>query len=141
MTKMINDDYVTLEQAKILKEKGFPHQTWCSYVFREDWSEETYSEISESKPLGTYSPFGCITCMSESDIAMPTLSIVHKWLIEEKKIFIDITFGILRNEIFWCSSLNNLDCSKQSMICDAGHMCKSYVEALSIGIDKALELI
>ena len=36
---MIIDDYVTLEQAKILKEKGFPQQAWRSYVFREYWSE------------------------------------------------------------------------------------------------------
>lgn len=138
---MIEDNYVTLEQAKILKEKGFHQQAWCSYVFREDWSEETYSEISDSKPLGTYSPFGCKVCMSESDIARPTLSIVHKWLIEEKKIFIDITFGIFRNEIYWYSSLSNLDCFKPSMICDAGDKCKTYIEALSIGIDKALNLI
>ena len=99
----LNDAYVSLKQAKLLKEKGFPQKV----------------------------------CNSTIDIAQPSLYLVHNWLIEEKNIFIDVLFGYHDGKLyFYCNliSLSNYVCKHV----DCTQRFKSYGEALSAGIDKAL---
>ena len=37
------------------------------------------------------------------------LELVAKWLRDEKKIYIDITWGNIQSNIIWCASLNKGD--------------------------------
>ena len=77
---MITEDYVSLETAKLLKEKGFDEP--CVYVYCHDGSEDIWDADKED-----------IACQK------PTLQRVMKWLREEKKlsIIIQICFDDDRN--------------------------------------------
>ena len=83
---MITEDYVSFETAKLLKEKGFnvetEHKMW--YVIKQfstgcHWNSCIYKE-------------GDITREHDKDycIAMPTLQMARKWLLEKHKLYIEI---------------------------------------------------
>lgn len=79
---MINEDYVSYETAKLLKEKGFDEATIGYYY--------TISEIPEKikffdSPISIYDSEGLIGC-----IQAPTLQMAMKWLRELHNIFIAI---------------------------------------------------
>lgn len=83
---MITEDYVSLETAKLLKEKGFDEATIGYYY--------TISEIPEKikffdSPISIYHSDGLIGC-----IQAPTIQTAMKWLREEKKIVIEIVLAI-----------------------------------------------
>ena len=63
------------------------------------------------------------------------LELVTKWLRDEKKIYIDITWGNIQSNIIWCASLNNL-AKGSSMLGDIAPA--SYEEVFSVCIDKAI---
>ena len=67
------------------------------------------------------------------------LELVAKWLRDEKKIYIDITWDNMQSNIIWCSSLNNF-AKGNSMLGDIAPT-SSYEEALSVCIDKAIEIL
>ena len=80
---MIIEDYVSLETAKLLKEKGFNWSTLMSY-----------DKDGEIKDI--LRPF-----FPSEDIAMPTLQMAMKWLRDEKGIaIIPIIDSILDHEKF-----------------------------------------
>lgn len=68
-----------------------------------------------------------------------SLELVAKWLRDEKKIYIDITWNNMQSNIIWCASLNNF-AKGNSMLGDIAST-SSYEEALSICIDKAIEIL
>lgn len=67
------------------------------------------------------------------------LELIAKWLRNEKKIYINITWGNVQSNIIWCASLNNL-AKGSSMLGDIAP-ASSYEEALSVYIDKAIEIL
>lgn len=75
----IKEDYVSLETAKLLKEKGFNEP--CLSHF---WSEENGNNIEYTDVLFTY------TQLYDGDILRPTHQMVLKWLREKHKIAINI---------------------------------------------------
>ena len=67
---MIEEDYVSFETAKLLKEKGFDEE--CIYVYRHDGSEDIWDADKED-----------IACQK------PTLQMAMKWLRKKYNIHIE----------------------------------------------------
>ena len=76
---MIQEDYVSYEVAKLLKEKGF--DAMCEHYDFEDWQglhslHNAYGNWNAEK--------GCTS--------IPSSSLAMKWLREKHKLFIDVSF-------------------------------------------------
>ena len=72
----IEEAYVSLEVAKLLKEKGFEGKEWCSHAY--------YDES-----LIDYTLFG-FCCDDKEFVYAPTQQMAMSWLREEKNILIFI---------------------------------------------------
>ena len=123
---MNREDYVSLEVAKLLKEKGFNEPVFSQYTNRESvWYCNEPENFNES-----------VDCFSR-----PTLYEAAKWLREKHNIHIMI--GV--DDLDWWYQLYN--CSEDGRMEDSNHIygsvaCKkSYEEALNDGILEALKLI
>ena len=75
---MINEDYVSFEVAKLLKEKGFDWDCITYYVDYEP-NDVKYSMLFENN-----------TTWEKRCCSAPTHQMAMKWLREEKNIFIVI---------------------------------------------------
>jgi len=72
----IEEDYVSFEAAKLLKEKGFPQSAFrCHYIID---GNSHYKSFENRCGFGDY------------DIIAPTLAMAMKWLREVHNIYIDI---------------------------------------------------
>lgn len=105
---MIKEDYVSLEVAKLLKERGF--REWCSYFYGtavqhngEDIDEDEEYELKaegrgdeiEYIEGGHLYHFNCNNSKEDINIwACPTQSLATKWLREIYDIFIVIRRGL-----------------------------------------------
>lgn len=125
---------VSFEQAKALKELGFPQD-----IDTTKW----YSggRVLYSNKLLDYLPVSFVA---------PALEIVAKWLRDEKNILIEpCTKAFSTNGFFKCFVLNcSKDCTKcaeyQIYWTDFGgdNVCfPNWETALSAGIDKAIEIL
>lgn len=80
---MIQEDYVSFETAKLLKEKGFDESTNCQYpvggIHIGEVSEYNITDRSRNP---------------ENYIPAPTLQMAMKWLREVHNITIGITFSL-----------------------------------------------
>ena len=86
----MNEDFVSFDLAKKLKEKGFREKCLCRY---KNYSKTLYINEVEPKIARKidYSEFfKCYNSYVDSDIDAPTISQVLKWLREEKNIDIEI---------------------------------------------------
>lgn len=121
---MEHEDYVGFEQATALKKLGFD---WKCYTF---YHQDNWCGLSHSGMCENHNMFKM--CFSA-----PTLAQAQKWLREEKKI--TILIDILSNkkkQFYWKLYDNNLHFNGAS---NANY--NSYEQALSAGIDKAIELL
>lgn len=138
-------ELVTFEQAKSLKELGFPQNIYTSKVYLE--KNIPHDIIAKECGLSDWQCIGggLIPCSSDYNkygvdtCSCPTLALCAKWLRKEKNIFIDLTWGNMQGKIIWCASVNNLG-KGSSMLGDIKPVA-SYEEALSAGIDKAIEIL
>lgn len=71
---MIEEDYVSFETAKLLKEKGFDE-----YCFR-------YAESKEIYESGDW----MVANVTGGAVGVPTLQMAIKWLREEKKLYVNV---------------------------------------------------
>lgn len=93
--KMITEDYVSFETAKLLKEKWF--REWCSYCYGLDvrykgesidqdeeieLKEQGYGDELEYVDGGRLYHFGCDNRNEGSPYATPSLYVAIKWLRE-----------------------------------------------------------
>lgn len=124
----MNEDYVSLEVAKLLKEKGF--DSHYSTHFYKNNKLECYMEDRKKYWL------------QKDEYAAPTLYMAQKWLREKKNIHIDV----YRNASGWLYNLNKADSG--TLILEG--KCKGpndggawdvYEDCLNIAIAKSLELI
>lgn len=106
---------VSFEQAQSLKELGFPQENG------HEW-ELGYNKNGRVCPYGVENYGGILECYA------PTLELVAKWLREDKNIevleFIHLEPSIESNKR-WCYRVETI-------------MYKDFEEALSAGIDKAI---
>ena len=126
----MNEDYVSLEVAKLLKEKGF------------DWPCQAFynaNGILAASPVHTVNDE-----LEDSDIACPTLYMAQKWMRYEKNVIVHIDLcasGICAIQyVFGVYKRSKLDYG----VFDAESdwiKYNIYEEALQAGILEALKLI
>ena len=120
------DDYVSLEQAKLLKENGFPQEftNGC----------KVFCTVGEFKgKIVSYND-----CASERDkksIAAPSLYVVQKWLRNEHNIHLVIHKDRIDEWSVYGHEISPIEFTVFSLLIGFD----SYEEALSAGITKALE--
>lgn len=119
---MIHEDIVTFKQAKILKELGFDEKTLS-----------VYCKIDEACviPNPKYWPG-----KSWHEFSAPTLAQVKNWLLEQKKVYIEIYDGDYLNHFGYELKF---DWADNHRYCCQGYRTPS--QALSAGIDAALKYI
>lgn len=124
----MTEELITLETAKLLKEKGF--NEYCKDIIREDNGRMMQSVFRTNKdlPKGAYS--------------RPTQSIAAKWIRETKNLHI----SIIRNACGYGYDICKAD--NGTHITDGifdgpndGGQWDTYEEALEAGIQEALKLV
>lgn len=126
----MTEELVTLETAKLLKEKGF------------DWKCEHL--IDRNKVITKYDLPQSMSCCTEIDnesveFLCPTLYIAQKWLRETKNLHIEIFY--MRGD-YWVYGIltipehDIIELPNSPLV----HY-KSYEEVLEAGIQEALKLI
>ena len=129
----MNEDYVSFEVAKLLKEKGF------------DWSvNHYYNKFGNfNNTYGTWENYSDL--VGELMISAPTLYIARKWLRETKGIYIWVEPVIGHR---WTVSFCDLNvCEEESdwiereLHKDGYPIYYSYEDALNAGILETLKLI
>lgn len=128
---MNKEDYVSLEVAKLLKEKGF--------------NELCETEVNIYLGIGTYCDYYHVGARNSNlptnKASYPTLYEAAKWLREVHNIHVMI--GV--DDLDWWYQL--YDCSEDGRMEETNHFSgsvacqKSYEEALNNGIFDALQLI
>lgn len=129
------EDYVSFEQAKKLKELGFDWKTYCAYdkIYKDDrpWELRNY-HTPQNHNLAQYSA------------SAPTMSQAQKWLREKHYLSIEVYSSLDGdNQWEWHYYVQDLN-DHLERPADATIHCdgyQSYEQALSAGIDKALELL
>ena len=117
---MIRDELVSLETAKLAKEKGFPLQK----VIKQDGRAFFY-ELPQSHPVWA----NCDAWY------LPTQSLLQRWLREEKGI--DIAIVPLISEVYSYIVYNILDRNNRVVETNAGY--KTYELALEDALDYSLK--
>lgn len=132
---MAREDYVSLEQAKALKELEF------------DW--ECYSLYNENGKLSPNLEEWCDIAFLNYNYhdelcSAPTLAQAQKWMREVKELDIDITLFReidAREEPVRIKRYYNCEIAYSEDAEDLSEDFDSYEEALSAGIDKAIEIL
>lgn len=126
------EDYINFEQAKALKELGF------------DWKCETFWD-DEGSPqehkwvIKHYHDYPFATNEEACTILRPSLSQVQKWLRDKKHYFVHVYLYLDDCWVYEIQDVNDID--KYVYEPEPGLWWRSYEEALSAGIDEALELL
>lgn len=137
--------FVNFEQANALKELGFPQDEEIKYVIKDNaWSEYEKYDI------------GDLTCdrgfSVDEVVSAPTLELVAKWLRDEHKMIIVVgpqyTTTPEDNGFLYTKYFNNdyvwyIDKLETHVgICARADKTYGYYDdALSAGIDKAIEIL
>lgn len=114
--------FVTFEQAKCLRELGFPQDTSIQDVY------------GDGELRRCFYPEDCT--WYRDIVTAPSLELAANWLREEKLIHIFITH--LNADTNWWEY--NIETINGDFV-DHGKMYKSYDEALSAGIDSIIKLL
>ena len=135
---MIEEDYVSFETAKLLKEKGFDEPTTKSY----------YTTGFENPMIFSHDLLPCIRL---DEFLCPTHQMVMKWLREEHNLFVSIyTFDYQFDSYGWMFLIKPLRYTEGIGWCwDTDHVqekkwsndkvYKTYEEACETAIKYCLE--
>lgn len=129
---MSHEDYVSFEQAQALKELGF------------DWKCNHFYHIEDEGNTAFLSSYDNHNGRSKKFVSAPTLAQVQKWLREVKGILVYASPSVRKNEpIKWMIGVVHLLDKRENKrdwwIGAIKH--DTYKQALSAGLDKALELL
>lgn len=122
---MSKENYCSFGQAVKLKELGFD---WKCYDF---FTEEVKLPLSEIKPIPKPKNWN----ETEDKISAPRLDQAQKWLREEKRIHVEPYFVYDTRFDLYIKSQAHAVFKREEQCFD------TYEQALSAGIDKALELL
>ena len=111
---------VSFKQAKALKELGYPQRAISSIAWYS--TNGTLNDSSINAPLD----------LLENECCAPTLELVKSWLMS-KFIFINVIYS---NKRFHLEILND-----KSMILYKNYNFDLYEDALSVGVNKAIEIL
>lgn len=122
---MSNEEYVTYEQAKVLKAAGFDYE--CDYHFsKEDapgglvWGIKSFAPANHN---------------ANGYLSIPTLAQAAKWLREKKNLHISIN---CQNKDEWSYAIFKIG---ETSATNYGINNKSYEAALSAGVTLCLGII
>lgn len=130
---MNKEDYVSLEVAKMLKEKGF--NEYCGAYYHLNWEDMTEEECFEVAPNYDFRNKD-----NGYRVGAPTLYEAQKWLRQKHNIHLDVRC------ICYCKPLNRYDYSCEifsfsNREYSDTQIYHKYEEALNAGILEALKLI
>lgn len=120
---MNKGDYVSLEVAKLLKERGF--------------DEECYLAIGVNFYEGRYIARSKNSQLPRDIYSKPSLYEAQKWLREKRSMEVSVAY--CRNRASWYYWAGLLTCTDEEV--KFGFNFQSYVKALNAGILEALKLI
>lgn len=121
----MTEELVTLETAKLLKEKGF--NEYCNDIIKEDNNRIMQSAFRTNKNLPKW-------CYSR-----PTQSIAQKWIRETKNLHIEISYMY---ENYWTYDILTIPRHDLIGLSDRPIIrYNTYEEALEAGLQEALMLI
>lgn len=129
---MNKKDYVSLEVAKMLKEKGF--NEYCSAYYHLNWDDMTEEERFKIAPSHNFRNRN-----NGYRVGAPTLYEVQKWLRSAKRLHIEVSYMSKNYWIYEILTIPNHDLIGLSDRMNVNYM--SYEEALNAGILEALNLI
>lgn len=123
----MEEEYVKLNTAILLKEKGF--NVACNNILKEDGSRmNTLFRANKDLPRGCYS--------------QPSQSIASKWLRETKNLYINIYNNACGYGYIICKSSNGTFISDDCMSGpNEGGVWDTYEEALEAGLSSCLDLL
>lgn len=143
---MINEDYVSFETAKLLKEKGFPQEydLYHSMVYNEEDYEDEYevqrmvlqTRLVKAGTLSSY-PVG----IPEPKCYCPTHQMTMKWLREVYNVHISI-YPFNRELPVTDKFYYTCDIATSKLSSQKGHLrgvWKTYEEAVEAAIKYSLE--
>lgn len=119
---MNKEDYVSLEVAKLLKEKGFNEP--CKSAYDRDGNIGEYPSVKDWNAEYDWT------------FSRPTLYEAQKWLRDSKNLNIMVDFD---ESILWWYSIRK--CKYNCTLITGDRMFNSYEEALNAGILEALKMI
>ena len=124
---MITEDYVSFENSKILKEKGFGEECLGTYNTG-DKELNISSECSYSNDLN-----------DDMFIAAPTLQMAMKWLREVHNIFIQVDYIWSTKELYtYTFDIHNMKSARSIFSTPYGELFNSYEEACEAAIKYCL---
>ena len=125
---MIHDEIVTFEVAKLAKEKGFPQDVFGTCEMK----SSCYLED------GRFYKDGCIYPI-ENAYTAPTQSLLQRWLREEKKISVEVSWFEVGKKYFWVvKDMNNHDVFKPNTT-KCMTFYDTWEQALESGLKYALK--
>ena len=137
----MKEQLISLETAKLAKEKGFDWE--CNCVFFENGIDDDllYYEASAGKTQNSLLEEHYFSCDDKPFCTAPTQSLLQKWLREVHKIYVTALPSYADNsdnkkhyfELFYGKTLRLLG--------DKYSYFPTYEEALEIGLFEALNLI
>lgn len=135
---MGNNDYVTYQQAKALKEAGF-NEPCDHYYSCDDESKIKHLLVSASPSIWNWND-GCECEFVHPDCSAPTLWQAQKWLREVKGLAINVT---AHDGDFYSWSMTYLSICPDDIApyAPGRTLHTTYEDALSAGITAALGLI
>ena len=145
---MKQEDYVSFEVAKLLKEKGYDE--FCNAYYHND-NDKAYKKLTDDE---RFESCWQIESFSNKDNkyrdAAPSLAQAAKWLREEHNIHVDVgVAGDFSNDAdgnvceewtFWVFDIYTID-SLHHFDVEDNREYSSYEEALNEGIKEALKMI
>lgn len=131
---MNKEDYVSLEVAKLLKEKGYDE--YCGAYYHLYWmSECTEDEIFEVSSSNYFKNSNNVY-----RVGAPTLYEASKWLRENHNIHIDVKCTAYCKPLNRCDYICEIFALSSHQFIDT-EIYHKYEEALNAGILEALKLI
>lgn len=130
---MTKEDYVSLDVAKKLKEKGF--NECCGAYYHLNWDDMTEEECFEIASEQNFKNSNNVY-----RVGAPTLHDAQKWLRTSKKIHVNADYEVYREKWFFSLCLINPDKFNQFEDMSESNY-NSYEEALNAGILEALNYI
>lgn len=126
------ENFVTYEQAVKLKKLGFDWE--CNHYYDYKHYLVEYTQSNERN----YSNWNDKNQKDFGHYSAPTLTQVQKWLREENKISVDVNITQTIHNSFWVANVRDL--IDFALLSDVDGF-DTYEQALSAGIDKALEFL
>lgn len=134
---MTHEEICTYEVSKLAKEKGFQLDCIGYYDFVGEFHFNYESAISNKERTFCHNKYNNIWHRDLTDA--PTQSLLQRWLREEKKISVEVSWFDVGNKYFWVAKdMNNHDVFKpKTTKCMTFY--DTWEQALEHGLKYALE--